>query len=410
MKENLLFQEKKKTMSSSSKGGGQYFTTDKDLLFHVSQLIHRTDGRMLEPSCGRGHLLRVMRQHDPHREMDMYEIDDSLALLPDLEEERPRICYTDFLLADISCRYSTIVGNPPYVRTRHGNLFLDFIRKCVSLLEDDGGELIFIVPSLFFKMTSASPLLKDMLTRGHFTHIYHPHREDLFENASIDVLIFRYCTATTTTTTTTSPIVLYNNEERKIVEMGGVVTFQSMQSSSTDRIRLGDYFHVHVGLVTGKDSVFKNKDLGNVTLLNGKNLEEKYIWIQQFPSGISIEMDEYMLSHKQSLQERRMKKFKEDNWFEWGAVRNLSVMENNEGKHCLYVVSVTRSREVCFVDKVRYFGARLLILIPKKELPIASLETVAAYLNSDEFQSSYRYSNRFKIGQRQLCNAMITAV
>ena len=55
------------------------------------------------------------------------------------------------------------------------------------------GELIFIVPFNFFKLTSVSKLLNKMMNKGTFTDIYHPHNEKLFEYASIDIIIFRYC-------------------------------------------------------------------------------------------------------------------------------------------------------------------------------------------------------------------------
>ena len=62
-----------------------------------------------------------------------------------------------------------------------------------NVIYENNGELIFIIPSDFFKLTSASKLLNNMILNGTFTHIYHPHNEKLFENASIDVIVFRYC-------------------------------------------------------------------------------------------------------------------------------------------------------------------------------------------------------------------------
>ena len=102
------------------------------------------------------------------------------------------VIYEDFIEADVKKKYKTIIGNPPFVRTTTGNLYIDFIEKCYNLLLNNG-ELIFIIPSDFFKLTSASKLLNIMITNGTFTHIYHPHNENLFENASIDVIVFRYC-------------------------------------------------------------------------------------------------------------------------------------------------------------------------------------------------------------------------
>ena len=65
------------------------------------------------------------------------------------------VVYGDFMKQTITKTYKTIVGNPPYVRTKKGNLYIDFTEKCYNLL-DDNGELIFIVPSDFLKLTCAS--------------------------------------------------------------------------------------------------------------------------------------------------------------------------------------------------------------------------------------------------------------
>lgn len=105
---------------------------------------------------------------------------------------KEEVNYTDFLGDDISIKYETIIGNPPYVKKEKGNLYIDFIEKCYSLLENNG-ELIFIVPSNFTKLTSASKLINVMLETGNFTHFIYPNKENLFLNASIDVMVFRYC-------------------------------------------------------------------------------------------------------------------------------------------------------------------------------------------------------------------------
>jgi len=57
---------------------------------------------------------------------------------------------------------------------------------------DECGEMVFIVPSDFTKLTSASSLISHMCETGTFTHFVFPHNETLFENANIDVVVFRY--------------------------------------------------------------------------------------------------------------------------------------------------------------------------------------------------------------------------
>jgi adenine-specific DNA-methyltransferase len=110
-----------------------------------------------------------------------------------------------------------------------------------------------------------------------------------------------------------------------------------------------------------------------------------------------------MLSHKDSLISRKIKKFNEKNWFEWGALRNYKTIKDNISNDCIYVYNVTRSNEICFKGKVQYFGGSLITMIPKKKV---NLDTVINYMNSDTFKSNYMYSGRFKIGHKQLCNCL----
>ena len=126
----------------------------------------------------------------------------------------------------ITKTYKTIIGNPPYVRTKKGNLYIDFTEKCYNLLEDNG-ELIFIVPSDFLKLTSASKLLNVMMTNGTFTHIFHPHNEKMFENASIDVIVFRYCK-----NSLIDKKVLYNDKLLYITNSNGLITFGEEENNS----------------------------------------------------------------------------------------------------------------------------------------------------------------------------------
>ena len=99
----------------------------------------------------------------------MYEIDKNINMLDKIQKDK--INFGDFMHEKINKKYKTIIGNPPFVRTKKGNLYIDFTEKCYNLLEEDG-ELVFIVPSDFLKLTCASKLLDKMMNNGTFTHIY----------------------------------------------------------------------------------------------------------------------------------------------------------------------------------------------------------------------------------------------
>ena len=54
----------------------------------------------------------------------MYEIDNTIKLLDEIQKDN--IIYGDFMKQNILKKYKTIIGNPPYVRTKKGNLYIDF--------------------------------------------------------------------------------------------------------------------------------------------------------------------------------------------------------------------------------------------------------------------------------------------
>ena len=205
---------------------GQYFTTNNELKEKVFSFILNKPDYILEPSIGQGDLVSFIKSKMPSSKFDMYEIDKEIVLLDDIN--RDKVIYGNFMSQEITKKYKTIVGNPPYIRTKKGNLYIDFTEKCYNLLENDNkkhGELIFIVPSDFLKLTSASKLLNEMMESGTFTHIYHPHNEKLFENASIDVIVFRYCK-----NKLLEKKVMYNDKTMYITNSSGLITFSEEQN------------------------------------------------------------------------------------------------------------------------------------------------------------------------------------
>jgi|UniRef100_A0A6C0IN61 adenine-specific DNA-methyltransferase len=372
---------------------GQYFTTNNELQEKVFEFILNSPSDILEPSIGQGDLINFIKDKIPTIVFDMFEIDTNIKLLDNIPKNM--VVYDDFMTQQIIKTYKTIVGNPPYVRTKKGNLYIDFTEKCYNLLEDNG-ELIFIVPSDFLKLTSASKLLDIMMTNGTFTHIFHPHNEKMFKNASIDVIVFRYCK-----NSLIDKRVLYNEQLLYITNSNGLITFGEEQNISN--ILFQDYFDIYVGLVSGKEDVFKNEELGNIEVLNGEDKIEKYIYVKKYPYD-NEKINKHLLHHKKKLIERGIRKFNENNWFEWGAPRNITTINNNIGKNCIYISNLTRKPNVAFLGKVNYFGGGLLMLKPKTK---CNLNNIVSYLNSNTFKDNFVFSGRFKIGQRQLCNSFI---
>lgn len=378
---------------SSKHNLGQYFTTHPALKEKVAEFILNNPDNILEPSMGRGDLVTFIQERNTNITFDMYEIDTTIQLLDKIQKDA--VIYGDFIKQSIVKTYKTIVGNPPYIRTKKGNLYIDFTEKCYNLL-DDNGELIFIVPSDFLKLTSASKLLNAMMTTGTFTHIFHPNNEKMFENASIDIIVFRYCK-----NNSIDKKVLYNDKLLYIANSDGLITF--CEEENNNGIMFKDCFDIYVGIVSGKEEVYKNTELGNIEVLNGENKIDKYIYIEKYPCE-NENVNTYLLQHKKVLIERGIRKFNENNWFEWGAPRNITSINKNIGQNCIYIYNLTRKTNVAFLDKVQYFGGSLIMLKPKKE---CNLHNILAYMNSDTFKDNFMFSGRFKIGHRSLSNSFI---
>jgi adenine-specific DNA-methyltransferase len=379
----------------SKKNKGQYFTTSVLLKETIYILILNNPSVILEPSVGQGHLVEYIKAKKPNINFDLYEIDEKISFLDSIKEKV--IKFGDFLECDIETTYDTIIGNPPFVKTKTGNLYIHFIEKCYKLLNKNG-ELIFIVPSDFLKLTSSSKIINEMMDNGSFTHIIHPHNENLFENASIDVIVFRYCKNSKLQKKT-----LHNGKEKHLINNNGIITFSD---SSPENLSLfSEYFDIYVGMITGKEAVYKNEKHGNIELLNAKEKKDKYIWLKDFPTE-NTELNEYMLLNKDILIRRKIKKFTEKNWWNWGGLRNIKNIEKHKGKSGIYISTLTRKKEVAFVDKVQYFGGGLIVMIPKKPIDIKKL---ADYMNGDVFKSNYMYSGRFKIGHKQLRNCLFNS-
>ncbi len=380
------------TQVQDKKDLGQYFTIAEELQTFVFDKVKHKSSRLLEPSFGAGHLLKKFKEYDENYPMVCYELDTRVKPLVTFNSYQTPI-YGDFTQQTVTSKFKTIIGNPPYVKQKTGNLYIKFIELCYEYLDDNGGELIFIVPSDFIKLTSASHIIEKMSNNGCFTDFLFPHNERLFEGASIDVVVFRYEKGTRNNK------AIVNGKESFCNVNKGIITFSDAEVAGTS---IDSQFNVYVGLVSGRDEIYR-VPFGNIDILNDKDRVEKYIFTDTFPTNIAI-IDAHLLAHKEELLERRIKKFSENNWFEWGAPRNISSIRNYWGKPCIYVRNMTRNKEVAFAGTVQYFGGALLCLVP---IEGADIQKIVDYINSQTFQKDYLYAGRFKIGHKQISTAIV---
>lgn len=377
------------------KGQGQYFTTSTTLQKYVFDCVKYKDSELLEPSVGAGHLLLPFLAHNQNYPIDCYELDPSIKPIVCLGSAQKHTI-ADFMMQPFTKKYKTIIGNPPYVKQKTGNLYIQFIEKCYDLLAHHG-ELIFIVPSDFIKATRSSSIINKMCENGSFTDFLFPHDESLFIGAAVDIMVFRYEKDHKQDT------AIVNGMSKVVNNNNGVLTFSDKIIEGTPVETL---FDVYVGLVSGRDEIYK-VPFGNFVLQTDLQKSESFIYAEKFPTG-SAAIDAHLLAHKEELLGRKIRTFNESNWWEWGAPRNLRAMKAAYGKPCIYVRNMMRTGSVAAVDSVKYFGGGLLCLIPKAEMSSDQLRKITTYFNNDiEFMAQYTYAGRFKIGQKQLCSAVL---
>lgn len=365
---------------------GQYFTVHEQLQQYVFDLVKNKNQPLLEPSVGAGHLLLKFGEDYP---ITCYEIDTTIDMVVPIQP-----IYGDFLEMDVHTKFKTIIGNPPFVKHTKGNLYIQFIEKCVELL-DDGGELIFIVPSDFIKATRASKIITKMATHGTFTDFWFPNNERLFDKASVDVVVFRYQKDIFGSET------ILNGNATHYQVVNGIITF--VDNPNQPGVLVSNIFDVYVGMVSGKDDVFKTP-IGNIDILTNKNKTEKFIFSDTFPT-MDTNINLHLTKNKSILLDRKIRKFNQTNWFQWGAPRNFKNIQNNLGKKCIYIQTITRNKEVSFIGDVSYFGGQLICLIPRVDV---DLQSIVDLFNSESFRQKYTYSGRFKIGHKHVSNVRLS--
>lgn len=394
-------------MTTRKKELGQYFTTNADLLNAVRDLVRNHHGPILEPSRGAGHIVRHLRQESGIRDRPWVtvEIDDTInTVLPN--EDGVLHYHGDFLEQDLGeMRFETIVGNPPYVKQKgKPNLYVQFLNRCMDLLSEHG-EMIMIIPTDFLSATGAKYVRERMVREGRVTDVFRPDSENLFEGASQDVIVLRYQQGTDHSE---EGVMKHNGGVARLIIRNGVFIIADATAAHTENtLTIADMFHVKVGMVSGADAIFRNDILGNAVFYTRRGDQKRYIFIRDMPSG-DPEIDDFLRQHKETLMARRIRKFNDKNWFEWGAIRNIEFMEADDAD-CIYIETLTRDKRVAFRGKRAYFDGNLLCLAPKQPMSSADLDAWVAFFNSPEFQKPYIQSGRFKMGQHIMCSACAPA-
>ncbi len=383
---------------------GQVFTPPhivSDMLALIQSTKKLSNPRFLEPSCGNGAFFQNLPKNKVGVELDSSVICDKAIL------------QEDFFAYSTNEKFDCIIGNPPYVRYQdiaistkallkpyfrlfdsRSNLYLFFIYKCILHLKE-GGELIFITPRDFLKSTSSMHLNEFLFQQGSITHFIDLGDKKIFDNAqpngrkaySPNCAIWRFEKGNFTRKT-------------QCLREFSCINGQILFTKKAYTIPFKDLFFVKVGAVSGADSIFANDKWGNMEFVGSQSAKsgktKKMIY------GIYGKDCAYLQDFKEQLLRRRIKKFNESNWWEWG--RDYYKSENPR----IYVNTKTRNKKPFFLHSCKAYDGSILAIFPKFKVDSVVLGILCERLNNVDWEElGFVCDGRFLFSQRSLENAML---
>ena len=365
---------------------GQVFTPPTIVEQMLALRMNR--GRTLEPSAGNGAFSNQIRR------CVAIELDPKVAPAGAL--------IGDFFSYPIKEKFDTLIGNPPYVRYQdigestkrlldgtlfdgRSNLYLFFIEKAIRHLKKGGGELIFIVPREFIKLTAARKLNEFIYSEGTITDFIETGDTKIFTDAVPNCAIFRFERGNFNRTM---------RDGRQFSLVNGQLMFLSGQYT----VPFSDLFQVKVGAVSGADEIFVHPK-GNFEYVCSTTVDTRLTRKAYY--GIR---NKYLEQFKERLLSRRIRQFDETNWWMWGRQQYMSDSPR------IYVNAKTRRAEPFFLSDCNNYDGSILALFPKDaEIDLAR---AVELLNKavDWTELGFVCDGRFLFSQRSLETCYVPSI
>jgi len=361
---------------------GQVFTPP----FIVAEMLQlrKNQGSVLEPSSGDGAFVK--------------NIPNCIGIEIDPTHCNGHSLNMDFFDYSTDNKFDTIIGNPPYVRYQdirestkrklhstlfdsRSNLYLFFIEKCIKHL-NGGGELIFITPRDFLKATSSIKLNDFMYRNGTITDIIDLGDKKVFNGFSPNCMIWRF---------------EKDNFSRR-THIGKEFVLCNGQLLFTDNdypLQFRDVFSVKVGAVSGNDRIFAND----------KFADAEFVCSSTYRTGQTRKMifnakNEYLEQHKDELMARKIRRFDETNWWQWGRLHHISDRKR------IYVNAKTRNTHPFFTHACKNYDGSVLAVFPND--PKADEKELCEKLNAVNWKElGFVCDGRYLFSQKSLENSLL---
>ena len=404
MSEKILTQEQIEKLNKDKYG--QFFSKNP-VIRNVIQSLIANKGTIMEPSVGEGDLIFGLESKEPVL-IDFKPKVREINNIPVIE--------MDFFSYPIENKFNTIIGNPPFVKykflddsvkknikhyefnkktnpngyNKKSNLYYFFIHKCIEQLEDNG-ELIFITPKEFMYNVGAITLRNFMFQNGTITHFVDCGEKKLFTDASVPSLcIFRFQKGTFLRETKFwETIESYVSKDEYVIKPMKISNDQFCFCDEDDTNTLSDFFDVKVGVVSGLDGFYETDRVEDGVYIHKFRTNsgyKNYYFFDQI-NDINLVPEDIrllFLSNKNKLKNRKIKKYTDNDWWKYGAVRNLENMLSDKNR--IYVAPKTRLTNPFFMGQPNeLYSGSLLGIFPKKDN--VDLEKSIIFFNSDIFKN-----------------------
>ena len=304
---------------------GQYFTPEIVADFMINLASINEKSKVLEPSCGEGIFLELLKKKG-YNKLSAFELDSELIpnkfkniiknesfISAKIDEKFDLIIgnppYIRWKNLEDELKQELATN---HLWNKYFNSLCDysyiFILKSIEHLKENG-QLIFITPEYWLNTTHSQTLRNYMLQNGYFEEIYHFNETPIFDNVTVSIIIFKfiksknrnpfinltkyYANKKLTTSILKSikekekiqfakhiEITQFKENENWLLTSNDVkkemkrfenkckvkaVTTQTLFSSETKFVTIGDICDIGNGLVSGLDKAFQ---------LNGEMLTE----------------------------------------------------------------------------------------------------------------------------------------
>lgn len=424
-----------------------FFKTPNFIIKKMIELNNfNKNDKILETGFGKGAFLEELN-HQNFK--NIYGIEYSTDFFNEVKNKFKNInlINQDYLSFQPNFLFDHIIGNPPYINSDNldedvknnirqittsgeANIYYAFIIHSINLLKNNG-SLTYILPYDFFFNTHGKKLRNFMIEKGYFTHIIDFEDTKLFKGASPETIIFRYIKSNeinkpkinikkikkdislenleSNFENSFDEIFIKNFNDDNIWSLSNIENMEGIKLKDINGIKIS------VGIVNGSDKEFLiSKEFYNTLTKNEKELYVKkfiknihkpknnefvnkfsfYIWIpnNEFKNEEDLKekapnIYKHLLNNKEKMIKRKLSKNKQ--WFDYLAIRNLSIFEDNKMKLKIHVPSLTRTTQKWFFksNNDNYIASDLITITSNNEI---KLEKIFNFLNSDIFENYYK--------------------